>query len=115
MIRFGRVGLAATDLGVSRYDIAAGPRATHLAVTLARRWCHDRVLPAHATLDLCRSVEAAVDAGPHEGSTSVTVALRWADVDRVRVDLVWHGRDGTRTESVVVDTSARSSRAAGSA
>ncbi len=77
--------------GVSRFDLICGPRVSETCEQLVRRWAQDRALPARAADRLCALSSAALGHGLGYGPRGVSVILRWADVDRVRVDVRWHG------------------------
>lgn len=81
----------ATGPGVSRFDLPCGPQAPDDAVELVGRWARDRALPAPAMDRLCRLTSAALAHGTRLHPRSVTVRLRWADPDRVLLDVQWHG------------------------
>lgn len=77
--------------GVSRFDLICGPRVRETCEQHVRRWAQDRALPARAVDRLCVLTSAALGHGLPYGPRGVSVIMRWADHDRVRVDVRWHG------------------------
>ena len=77
--------------GVSRFDLFCGPRVRETCEHLVRRWAEDRALPARAVDRICVLTSAALGHGLLYQPRGVSVTMRWADVDRVRVDVLWHG------------------------
>jgi hypothetical protein len=86
--------------GVSRFDLICGPDVRETSDHLVRRWAEDRALPGRATERLCLVASAAVGHGLMYRPRAVTLAVSWADLDRVQVDLRWHGCAGVASEGV---------------
>ena len=111
-------GLPADGPGVTRLELACelGRDVSAEAVTLVRRWGHDRAVPAPAIDRMCELTSAALDQAAGLPPWHVTVCIRWADPDRARVDVRWYGRGhiakdrdqvgdaAVRTATLVVDT-----------
>jgi hypothetical protein len=87
--------LDADPVGVTRVDLVCGPQVAHTALELVRRWGRDRALSSTAMVRLSSLVLAAVSHGLRFNPRSVTITLRWVDLDRVRVDVRW--RNCSRT------------------
>lgn len=73
------------------------------AVAAARRWCADRALSAETAADAVRLVEEAVVHGLRFEPRDLVMSMRWADLDRMRVDLTWQG---CATQAVAMDVPA---------
>lgn len=81
--------------GVTRMDLVCGPQIARTAHDLALRWGRDRALPAAALDRLTALVLAAVTHGLRFAPKGVAIAMRWIDLDRVRVDVTWKGCSST--------------------
>jgi hypothetical protein len=89
-----------TPPGVTRFDTICGPGVLETTERLVRRWGRDRALPVWAEDRLCLLSSAAVAHGLLFRPRAVTVTLQWADLDRVRVDVRWHGCAGAAPGTV---------------
>ena len=78
-------------VGVTRMDLVCSPGIGSTAQALARRWGEDRALSGVAVERLAALVLAAIGHGARFDPRAVTITLRWLDLDRVRVDVRWHG------------------------
>ena len=94
---------AIPQVGVTRLDLVCGPQVARTAHDLARRWGQDRALPAAAMDGLASLVLAAVAHGIRFDPRSVTIMLRWVDLDRVRIDVRWKGCSTTARPSATGD------------
>lgn len=88
---------ATAAAGVTRVDLVCGPHVAHTAHELVRRWGRDRALAASALDRLASLVVAAVAHGLRFDPRSVSIAMQWLDLDRVRVDVRWRGCSATAT------------------
>jgi hypothetical protein len=86
--------------GITRLDFVCSPHLGPTAQALARRWGEDRALPARAVDRIATLVAAAVGHGLRFGPKSMTLALRWLDLDRVFIDVRWHKCLSTAASSV---------------
>ncbi|WP_460709679.1 STAS domain-containing protein [Nocardioides dilutus] len=86
---------SAPEVGVTRLDLVCGPDVARTAQELTRRWARDRALPAASVSRLGALVLAAITHGLRFDPRSVTIAVRWVDLDRVRVDVRWKGCSAT--------------------
>lgn len=77
--------------GISRLDLICGPRIRETCEQHVRRWAVDRALTAGATNRLALLATAALGHGILYGPRAVSVIMQWADPDRVRIDVRWHG------------------------
>jgi hypothetical protein len=84
-------GAADRAPGVSRLDLICGPGVREACEAHVRRWARDRALPTRAADRLCFLTSAAVGYGLLYHPRGVSVIMRWLDLDRVRVDVRWHG------------------------
>lgn len=80
--------------GVSTFDLICGPQVQETCREHIGRWARDRALSTKATDRLCVVTSAALGHGLRYGPRGVSVTLRWADLDRVRVGLRWHDVTG---------------------
>ena len=78
------------QIGITRLNLACSPQLGCAAQALARRWGEDRALPVGAVNRMATLVAAAVGHGLRFGPKSMTIALRWLDLDRVLIDVTWH-------------------------
>ena len=86
--------------GVSRFNLICGPDVRDTCDHLVRRWAEDRAVPGRATERLCLVTSAAIGHGLMYRPRAVTLAVSWLDLDRVRVDLRWHGCGGVASHQV---------------
>ena len=77
--------------GVSTFDVICGPGVRETCEQHVRRWARDRALPTRAADRLWVVTSAALGHGLLYGPRGVSVTMRWADLDRVRVDVRWRG------------------------
>jgi hypothetical protein len=77
--------------GVSRIDLACDRHCRKDTAALIRRWGRDRALTPAVVEDMCLLASTALAHAVRLGPSSVCVRLRWADPDRVRVDVEWQG------------------------
>jgi hypothetical protein len=96
--------------GVSTFDLICGPQVGETWEEHVRRWTRDRALPTRAADRLCVLTSAALGHGLQYGPRGVSVTMRWAGLDRVRVDVRWHGC--TRVASGTVSSQKLESTAA---
>lgn len=78
------------QVGITRLDLACSPQLGCAAQALARRWGEDRALSTGAVNRIATLVAAAVGHGLWFGPKSMTMTLRWLDLDRVLIDVTWH-------------------------
>lgn len=99
---YENVGVSATVHvpGVSRFDLICSARVQEAGDQHVRRWAQDRALPTRAIDRLSLLTWAALGHGLRHGPRAVTVILRWVDLDRVRVDVQWHGPTRAARSSV---------------
>jgi hypothetical protein len=77
--------------GVSTFHLVCGPQVRETCDLHVRRWARDRALSTKATNRLRVVTSASLGHGLRYGPRGVSVILRWADPDSVRVDIRWHG------------------------
>lgn len=65
-------------------------------VAVARRWCVDRALRPRTLLTVASLMDEAVRYGCRYGAQGLDLSIRWLDVDRMRLELTWHGCPATR-------------------
>jgi hypothetical protein len=68
-----------------------GPQVRQTCEQWVRRWARDRALTTRVADRLSVLTSAALGHGLLYGPRGVSVRLRWADLDRIRVDVRWHG------------------------
>lgn len=67
----------------------SSPRGAVLAV--ARKWCVDRALRPATVTAVASLTGEAVSCGHRVGAQGVSLTMRWLDLDRMRIELAWHG------------------------
>ncbi len=88
------------DLGVSSFNRLCVMGVEDACEQHVRRWARDRALPTRAVDRLCLLTWAALRHGLRYGPSAVSVNLRWADLDHVRVDVRWYGGTGAARSSL---------------
>lgn len=78
-------------LGVTRLDLVCSPQIGLTAQAFARRWGQDRAVSARTADAVAALVLTAVEHGLRFGPRAVTIAIRWLDLDRIFIDVRWHG------------------------
>lgn len=58
---------------------------------MARKWCVDRALRPATVTAAATLVDEAVAYGFRFGPRGLLMTIRWLDLDRFRIDLVWQG------------------------
>jgi hypothetical protein len=84
-------------------DLVCGPHVARTAHDLVLRWGRDRALSAAALGRLSALVLAAMAHGLRFDPRRVGIAMRWIDLDRVRVDVTWKGCSATAVPSAIDD------------
>jgi hypothetical protein len=91
-IRTSELDPIADDLvGVTRLDLVCSPQIGATAQAFARRWSEDRAVSTWTADAMATLTLAAVGHGLRFGPRAVTIAIRWLDLDRIFVDVRWHG------------------------
>jgi hypothetical protein len=81
----------AGQAGIVCLGLTCTPTTGEDAVAAARRWCLDRAVRAETVTDVVRLVEEAVAYGFRFGPRDLVMSMRWADLDRMRIELAWQG------------------------
>ena len=81
-------------LGVTRIDLVCGPAIEQTAEALTRRWAQDRALRGPIAERLAGLALTATEYGLRFGPRGLTLQIRWLDLDRVRLEVRWHGGSG---------------------
>jgi hypothetical protein len=100
-----------TDLasaGVARHALGCSPATRQEAVSAAQKWCVDRALRPGTVMDVMTLVDEAVAHGLRFGPRDLVMMIRWEDLDRFRIEMVWQG--GSSQASVVSDSAGDSLR-----
>jgi hypothetical protein len=77
--------------GVTRIDLVCGPRIEQTAEALARRWAQDRGLRNRAVERLGTLALTATEHGLRFDPRGLTMSIRWLDLDRICLEVRWHG------------------------
>ena len=59
-------------------------------LAIARAWCADRALGPGIVAAVTDLVREALSCGCRSGAAEVSMTIRWIDLDRMRIELVWH-------------------------
>ncbi|MBF4764406.1 hypothetical protein ISU07_14830 [Nocardioides islandensis] len=78
-------------LGVTRIDLVCGPAIELSAEALTRRWAQDRALRGPIVERLATLALTATEHGLRFGPRGLTLLIRWLDLDRIRLEVRWHG------------------------
>ncbi len=82
-----------------RFDLTGsdGPESAGLSSTrgsvmaVARKWCVDRALRPATVTTVAYLTGEAVSCGRRVGAKGLSLRMRWLDLDRMRIELDWHG------------------------
>lgn len=78
-------------VGVTRIDLVCGPAIEQTAAALTRRWAQDRALRLPISQRLATLALTATEYGLRFGPRGLTLQIRWLDLDRIRLEMRWHG------------------------
>jgi hypothetical protein len=90
------------DLAASPDD-ATVPSSRGAVQAVVRKWCIDRALRPRTVSTVTALAGEAVSCGHRVGARGLSLRLRWLDLDRMRIELSWHGCDAavlTRSDAV---------------
>jgi hypothetical protein len=82
-------------LGVTRIDLVCGPAIEQTAEALTRRWAQDRALRGPIAERLATLARTATEHGLRFEPRGLTLQIRWLDLDRIRLEVRWHGCSST--------------------
>ena len=83
------------SVGVTRIDLVCGPAIEQTAEALTRRWAQDRALRGPITERLATLALTATEHGLRFEPRGLTLQIRWLDLDRIRLEVRWHGCSST--------------------
>jgi hypothetical protein len=95
-------------VGVTRIDLVCGPAIEQTAEALTRRWAQDRALRGPIVERLATLALTATEHGLRFGPRGLTLQIRWLDLDRIRLEVRWHGGSSTAHPSSRDPSRARS-------
>ena len=84
-----------STVGVTRIDLVCGPAIEQTAEALTRRWAQDRALGVPITERLGTLALTATEYGLRFAPRGLTLQIRWLDLDRIRLEVRWHGCSST--------------------